>query len=329
MSVINRLPIGGGASDDDSIAGIKVYSQISEPAKKDGIWIKTNGSVDNILLTNDIFTRTLTKTITDGYTEPYEHEYTVYNNEIYMRIQDHGNNNYYITKFNGTAFTRVLSDDRENNIWYGNIMSYGDKMYIVWHDSHNSNSYGWVSTTTDFKTFTTIGGSELLCIYNNDLYIKSYSSDHYSEAISTLQNPFSRFKFSNIYGSPVHVINGMGLYNYDVQSGDAFNDKLLPISVFNLPMGYIKNCIGGKYYIMNQYDMQEYTLNLKSTVNPNTLILYEYGNNGRNQINLYTDKYENLKLGFNRAFYYGQSGMVWNVEIYVPYDNKWLKIQSY
>ena len=87
--------------------------------------------------------------------------------------------------------------------------------------------------------------------------------------------------------------------------------------------------IGGKYYIMNQYDMQEYTLNLKSAVKPNTLILYEYGNNGRNQINLYTDKYENLKLGFNRAFYYGQSGMVWDAEIYVPYNNKWLKIQSY
>ena len=90
-----------------------------------------------------------------------------------------------------------------------------------------------------------------MCIYNNDLYIISYSSDHYSESISTLQNPYTRFKFNNIHGSPVHVINGMGLYNYDVYSGDAFNDKLLPIPVFNIPIGYITNLIGGKYYIMN------------------------------------------------------------------------------
>ena len=92
--------------------------------------------------------------------------------------------------------------------------------------------------------------------------------------------------------------------------------------------GSITNLIGNKYYVMDS-DMHEYTLNLKSAVKPNTLILYEYGNNGRNQINLYTDKYANLKLGFNRAFYYGQSGMVWDAEIYVPYNNKWLKIQSY
>ena len=130
---------------------------------------------------------------------------------------------------------------------------------------------------------------------------------------------------------PKNIINGVKFCDDHNRITVISYGGLVPINDDNYKYdhgGSITNLIGNKYYVMDS-DMHEYTLNLKSTVNPNTLILYEYGNNGRNQINLYTDKYENLKLGFNRAFYYGQSGMVWDAEIYVPYNNKWLKIQSY
>ena len=86
--IISRLPMGGGGAkpgikDGKGLVNLNIFTQQNEPEVKDGIWIKTNGSVDNILLTNDIFTSTLTKTIDDGY---YESSFTntVYNNELYI-----------------------------------------------------------------------------------------------------------------------------------------------------------------------------------------------------------------------------------------------------
>ena len=51
MPTINKLPIGGGASSGGT-AGLNIYTQLNEPEKKDGIWIKTNNQYDKIIVDN-------------------------------------------------------------------------------------------------------------------------------------------------------------------------------------------------------------------------------------------------------------------------------------
>ena len=236
-------------------------------------------------------------------------------------------------KFNGTAFTQVLSEKLNDvNYSYEKMMSYDNNIYVSRSKPYDDT---YLYQTTDFKTFTCVATGSPLCVYNNDLYILGVDNDT-NIRIRTLslnlkfginQSQSLNFTF------PKNIINGIQFCNdYGRIITISYGGLLVPINgnYYNYNIGgAITNLTGNKYYTMDSHNMYEYTLNLKSTVKPNTLILYEYGNNGRNQINLYTDKYENLKLGFNRAFYYGQSGMVWDAEIYVPYNNNWLKIQSY
>ena len=212
------------------------------------------------------------------------------------------------------------------------MISYDNNIYITRSIPYDDM---YLYETTDFKTFTCVATGSPLCVYNNDLYILSVDSDT-NECINAL-SLYLNFKISQSqstslsFAFPKNIINGVKFCDDHNRITVISYGGLVPINGDNGKYDYggrITNCIGGKYYVMDS-DMHEYTLNLKYPIKPNTLILYEYGNNGRNQINLYTDKYENLKLGFNRAFYYGQSGMVWDAEIYVPYNNKWLKIQSY
>ena len=54
MSVINRLPIGGGASYSGA-AGLNIFTQMNEPEKKDGIWIQTNNQYEHILINQQYY----------------------------------------------------------------------------------------------------------------------------------------------------------------------------------------------------------------------------------------------------------------------------------
>ena len=49
MSVINRLPIGGGGA-----SGLNVFTQLDEPSQKKGIWIKTNQECKKVTTCNSI-----------------------------------------------------------------------------------------------------------------------------------------------------------------------------------------------------------------------------------------------------------------------------------
>lgn len=273
----------------------------------------------------------MTKADINGYPQPQI--YTTYNNEIFMMQHNQYLDSYIFIKFNGTAFTQVASEKFDDAKFdYEKMMSYDNNLYVSCSKPYNGT---YLYITTDFKTFTNVASGDPLCVYNNDLYTLAADTPNvtlWKYYISTLSSYYNFYADSSQpFGSPKNIINGVKFCD------DNGNVKLISYGGL-VPAngdagkydfgGTITNCIGSKYYIMDS-DMYEYTLNLKYPIKPNTLILYEYGNNGRNQINLYTDKYTNLKLGFNRAFYYGQSGMIWDVEIYVPYNNKWLKVQNY
>ena len=55
MPIMNKLPLGGGASevgisDGKGIVGLNLFTQMDEPTKKDGIWIKTNHTYQNVMI---------------------------------------------------------------------------------------------------------------------------------------------------------------------------------------------------------------------------------------------------------------------------------------
>ena len=42
MPIMNKLPLGGGGNAGGGDGALNLYTQSTEPTKKDGIWVKTS-----------------------------------------------------------------------------------------------------------------------------------------------------------------------------------------------------------------------------------------------------------------------------------------------
>ena len=98
---------------------------------------------------------------------------TVYNNEIFMMRRTY--DDYIFIKFNGMAFTQVLSEKIDDvNYLYKKMMSYDNNVYVTRAIPYDN---AYLYKTTDFKTFTSVDTGGPLCVYNNDLYIITVDND--------------------------------------------------------------------------------------------------------------------------------------------------------
>ena len=123
MSVINRLPIGGGAS------GLNVFTQLDEPSQKKGIWIKTNQECKKVTTCNSI-----------NSTLCSANDYKMYgityiNNNIYAFGDSYNGDPKLYLFINNTLDEQYRYDDfyfGRDDFYYGNAaININNRLYLV------------------------------------------------------------------------------------------------------------------------------------------------------------------------------------------------------
>ena len=194
MPTINKLPIGG-VSGIDGNATLNLYTQMSEPTKKDGIWVQTNHQYQKAIIDNSHIdnTGTWTNTKNSGLQDRWYHIRGVYNGELYrMQFQYSGSiplyktnnvlqcidNNTTVTwtqvgafsynadssTFDGTSLYRAIVCNGKLYIAVGYTNSYPDVRHIIFEYDASTNS-----CNTAYIGFPA-GDNYDFFTYNNDLY---------------------------------------------------------------------------------------------------------------------------------------------------------------
>ncbi len=129
MPIISRLPQGGGSKGNYNI-----YVQPSEPAMKEGIWLKKDASYNNIVVDNDLYTAN--SWISDSLIAPltnYNVSSVSKGGERYAYIGCYSNaspNTPYVFKYD--SFTDTYTAISELSSYYSYPMIIiGDYLYII------------------------------------------------------------------------------------------------------------------------------------------------------------------------------------------------------
>ena len=150
MPVICKFPQSGRGGQSNSILkNIKLYTQLTEPKEKYGIWIKTNTKCKNILSNQKLFEDDGKwgdiKYIPCSIVTDHEVNAIVYRNEIYVYFSKikSGNGPYCaFYKFDGTSWTLI---DDGSIIPYGNgtitFAIHNDYIHLITPRSDSTPSY--------------------------------------------------------------------------------------------------------------------------------------------------------------------------------------------
>ena len=199
MPVINRLPIGGGASsepgisDGKGIVNLNIFTQTTEPTIKDGIWIKTSNKYQKVMI-NQKYANYESGAWSSASTLPYEFcngSAVVYNGEIHILgsgINGNSTNHY---KWNGSTWTRVSTLPYESN--GGSAVVYNGEIHILGSGIYNNHTkhYKWNgSTWINVSTLPYESNDGSAVVYNGDMHILGGgSSNNYGTKYYKFQSP--------------------------------------------------------------------------------------------------------------------------------------------
>ena len=208
-------------------AKLNLYTQTSEPSKKDGIWVKTSNKYKKAIVDNRILSSggVWTNPVSDL---PYDFKNSsavVYNGEIHILGSSNANyqTNHY--KYNGSSWTRVST--LPYMFRNGSAVVYNGEIHIL---GSNSSSYqtkhykwngsSWTSVST--LPYSFYNGSAV--VYNGEIHIlgsSDYNTNHYkwdgSSWTRVIEIPYM---FSNgsavVYNGEIHILgsNSYSKYHY-------------------------------------------------------------------------------------------------------------------
>ena len=232
MPVINRLPIGGGASSGGT-AGLNIFTQPNEPEKKDGIWIKTNNQYEKCIVDNHhLMSQTgvwsdVIKDIPANSNDTIFDAF-LYNGNIALLhgqyIGDGRYSGYRIILFNGTSYSYI-------NLNIGHYVHgikcavYNNKIYIFGYSEQdyspngiNSRLYIYDGSTTTTVTLTNeVSSDASVVVYNNKIHTIGIRHYSYDENVWTELTPCPHYYFTEaiVFDGAIHVVS----YNVNTSKG--------------------------------------------------------------------------------------------------------------
>lgn len=144
MPVLNRLPIGGVSGGSSGGGKINLFTQLAEPATKDGIWIKTSVPYKNVKTMTNIGAHEAVNSIMSG-TLPYKFyngSAVVFNGEIHILGGTEGKTNHF--SWNGRGWTQ--HDDLPFDFCNGSAVVFKDRIYILGGSEEPTKCYYWNGT---------------------------------------------------------------------------------------------------------------------------------------------------------------------------------------
>lgn len=311
MPIINKLPIGGGAStelgitDGKGALSLNIFTQQEEPEVKDGIWIKTDNKYEKVIINKKYANYASGAWSDTGDILPiqlgvgHSSNSIIYHDEIHIFDKAH----HY--KFNGVSWIK-LADSKKP--YWNSVCVYKDKIYIccensgivVWDDESNEyipmqpnfikNSYNMVIYNDEIHVITS-------SIYNND----TSTSWHYSWDGTTWTyhgdyriNRHSVGGFAVVLNGEIHIMGG---------NGDG-------------GMGGIgsNSSIAKQDYIYNGAEWNASNIPLPVTFYGGIAIIYN------NEIHIMGGYYDNIASAENQ---YKFDGMTWTMFSKLPYRLMW------
>ena len=144
MPVLNRLPIGGASGGSSGGGKINLFTQLTEPATKDGIWIKTSVPYKNVKTMTNIGAHEAVNSIMSG-TLPYKFyngSAVVFNGEIHILGGTEGKTNHF--SWNGRGWTQ--HDGLPFDFCNGSAVVFKDRIYILGGSEEPTKCYYWNGT---------------------------------------------------------------------------------------------------------------------------------------------------------------------------------------
>ena len=259
MSIINKLPMASGNKDD-----ICIYTQIDEPETKDGIWIKTNNKLNNII---------------ESRYSKYFVPYYEYNNIFVYGENDNciyykQNNTLYRYNKNNSTTTGIYTITDSDHYTFDNRVLFQNDKFIIKDYSSTYNSLHILiddgSNTNKYYISTYYSVSEL-CVFlnNNDVYllqlgagdgtvvfslykllpIGNGNNDYYLTSIKTIT--FYNYTLSDGYYWSNFMLTDYEFYDNKLyliaiasayQTDGIWGNSIYSIGVYDIASSTIKEC---------------------------------------------------------------------------------------
>ena len=302
QQLINFQSGGGssevGISDGKGIVNLNIFTQMDEPTKKDGIWIKTNHTFQHIQIDNTSINNSdgtwKTRQAIKPQTNSQFNSAIVYNGEIYAEYSSSIYEYIYKVNLNNNSSTLLYSDEFSNSYYLSFV--FNNKLFL---SDHKDYSAVMQFDTTQNKMINTNYGSFMRNMmgaieYNGKLYFQNnYGHDICSYDGSTVTTELSYTGQENTYYTNKNMLTLNGkiymaycCYNastyilcvYDVENNTFSKLCTLPnnnfgsICLYNNEINYIGNNIGNNIHY--KYNITSNTFTRLSDTNCYAPLVY-------------------------------------------------------
>lgn len=259
MPVLNRLPIGGASGGSSGGGKINLFTQLTEPATKDGIWIKTNVPYKSVKTMTNVGAHEAVNSIISGVLpyKFYNGSAVIFNGEIHILGGTEGKTNHF--SWNGMGWTQ--HDDLPFDFCNGSAVVFKGKIYILGGSEEPTKCYYWDgrkwTQSTDipykFKNGDAVVYDDKIHIFGGNGVESGNTNtifNHYTwggkawTKLSALPHSFVSGAVA-VYKGKVHILGGTGTgKSHTTWNGSDYND------LAGLPISFSDGCaVAGDRYI--------------------------------------------------------------------------------
>lgn len=261
MPVLNRLPIGGVSGGSSGGGKINLFTQLAEPATKDGIWIKTSIPYKNVKSIGSIIARKQVNRSSDA-SLPYNFVNgcaVVLDGEIHLLGGSASGTSLNHYSWNGLYWTKL--DNLPYDFYDGSAVIFKNRIYILGGTKGPTNCYYWNGSkwiqSTDipykFKNGDAVVYDDKIHIFGGNGVESGNTNtifNHYTwggkawTKLTTLPHTFVSGAVA-VYKGKVHILGGTGTgKNHTTWDGSDYND------LDNLPISFSDGCaVAGDRYL--------------------------------------------------------------------------------
>ena len=254
---------------------LNIFTQTEEPSTKDGIWLKTSNTYDDVLNISDTEYSDTPDTYTKMADIPYDFRYgsavSVGNNIYLLDGYDSCKYNY---RYDTTTNTYTKMTDIPYRFEEGSPVAIGNDIYLLGGEYNKKNNYKYDTTTNTYTKLTNIPyefyhssavdiGNDiyLLGSYNGGYYKYNYKYDTTTDTYTKMADiPYNFYNGSAVaIGNDIYLLGGSSKtnnYKYDTTTNTYTKMTDIPYDFYwssAVVRGNNIYLLGGEYNKKNNY----------------------------------------------------------------------------
>lgn len=305
MSIINRLPCGNVTNSSSGSSSMNLFVQLNEPEIKEGVWLQTNNTYDNVLFDNSVVTNLeLLDRDNDGFSNlPFNavgSAVVTVDNDIYIFGTQYSTYSSIAYKYTPSTNTYTQLSNIPNSFSYGSAIAIGTDIYLFGSigSPYNTYTFKYDTLTDTYLRMADIPipywGWHSLSVVDTDIYLMG-NTYWYGSATN---RPYCRniYKYDSVTNAFTKIID----IPYDFYLGSTVSigtDIYLLGGVSGKEKSFYKFDTITKEF--NPLQSLPYSFSYNSAISINSTI-YFFGDNNQSQTPIY--KYDTLTNTFEDLF---------------------------